>query len=156
MNLQEQIAFVKRFRKISYLRNYVNEKREEINEKSKLKQREKRKDPKVAEYQREYQRKRRAELREDPEYRAKMKKYNHEYGQRPEVKARRKLISHNKWLEHRQKVHNDSSREKLRPNYKYESYCTRCERVRPKGLWCPKCNYRMKNGPTRKKEVHRY
>jgi len=84
-------------------------------------------------------------------------KYWAEYKQRPEYIERARKRAHNKWIEHRQKIHNNNSKEKLRPNYKYESYCSKCERVRPKGYRCPKCNYMMKNGRHRNKEdVFRY
>ena len=98
-------------------------------------------------YKRPYVKKRRQEYN---------KEYWQEYRQRPEVKERATKRAHDKWIKHRQKVHNDEFKEKLKPNYLVDSYCSRCERVRPKGYRCPKCNYMMKNGPTRKKEVFRY
>ena len=106
--------------------------------------------PEVKKYKNEYNKKWN-KTEEAKAYRRKyMSVYEKEYRQRPEVKARLKLQRHKKYV----KQHSISQNRK--PNYPFESYCATCRKTWPKGLWCPECNFRMRNGPTRKKEVHRY
>ena len=85
------------------------------------------------------------------------KEYWEKYKQTEAYKERAKLRAHNKWLEHRQKINNNKSTERKKPNYNNgESYCARCEIVFPKALNCPECHKRARWGKRRKKEVFRY
>jgi hypothetical protein len=108
------------------------------------------KKPEVKKYKNEYNKKWNKTEEAKAYRRAYMRIYEKEYRQRPEVKARLKKQRHDKYL----REHNLTQNRK--PNYPHESFCAVCKKVWPKGLRCPECGYRMRNGPTRKKEVFRY
>jgi len=157
MTLEEQKEVIKQYRKMVYNRDYNKQKHDELNEKARLRMTEYRKKPETKLYQDEYQRKVRARRSQDPAYREYMRNYNRAYAQRPEVKARRQLSAARKWMEHRMRKDGDTSPVRRRAYYKFEAYCSGCEVAYLKPiLRCPQCTYLLKQGPTKKKDVHRY